>query len=107
MTQVDLSTLASEPGGEPLGHEHRAVSATGASHRQRQIAFALALIAGQEGQQKFGQMREIGRKGRILLDIGGDFAVATGEGAQLWLVMGVGQEADVKDEVGLARKTKT
>src|SRR5215212_3912127 len=90
--------------GDPIRHRQRSVSAARAADGDRQVRLALGDVGGQH---------EVEQREQALVELRGDLArldvldypgITPGEGAQVLAVMRVWQEADVENQVGLARR---
>ena len=89
---------------ELLGQGDRAVEATRAAERDPQLILALGAIRrGGEGQELGDELEEPIRR-RLLEDEVADLRLLAGERLQLRVPVGVRQEADVEDEIGLERQ---
>ena len=97
--------LARQPGGEPLGDIDRAVPPAGAADGDREIAFALALVARQQRRRSGPSSAvEERREGRIALDEAPTAGSRPVSGSQRRDVVRVGEEAHVEHQVGFARQ---
>src|SRR6476619_6975607 len=96
-----VETAVEEPPNDLLGHGHAAVLATGAPERDRHEPLALAEVAGADvGHQRHEALEEVPRTGlghHVVTH--GD--VAAGLRPQLRHPVQVGQEAHVRDVVGI------
>ncbi len=97
-----LTSLQRPP--DAVGDGHRAMPAAGAADGDRQVALALGDVGGDEElEQRQQPAVELARL-RARLDVGAHRLVEAGLRSQLVDVVGVGQEADVEGEVGVARR---
>ena len=94
---ADRLALGAQPTGEPFGGIDRAVLAAGAANGDGEIAFALAIVARQKGDEQRVEPLQEGCEAGIRLDIGADSRIEAAERPQRGNVMRVLEEADIED----------
>src|SRR5713101_2111914 len=87
--------------GNIFRNHHGAVLAAGTAEGDGQITLALVNVMGQKIDQKIRNALDEFACLREGADVFCDFGIASGEGAEFGNEMGVGQEADIENQVGI------
>src|SRR3972149_4143598 len=90
-----------------LGHHHRTVPSSRASHAQREIGLPLLSIKGEKELQERGQLSEKRPRRPVLHDVIAHLPVQAGQGFQLRDEIGVGEKPDVDHHVRFPRNLRT
>ena len=81
---------------------HRPVAPARAPDGDHQVRLALGQVLGQQVVQQWLDVVIEDVERSVAVDVGDDARIGAGEGPQVGLVVGVWQEADVEQEIGVA-----
>ena len=101
MQGLDLVAGFAKALAEFFGHHHASVLAAGAAEGDGQVAFALFDVMREQVEHELGDTIEELSRLRESADVGGDFRIEAGLLAEFGDEVGVGQEANIENHIGV------